>query len=185
MVPDCGDGLGGMDCSFSAVKNANTSGESFGLIAQGQRAIATATAAGAMRAVASSTAARAANAARGAQSSSSSKEPAVTKDGRRPAPPANDGGGPPHGAPDHNRAIDNRVREVRGQGATDIPKNQTQSDAQGNRVGDNRPDLGYTDRDGVRHNEEWGRDQGRLDRQGQVARQNDPSCVTSSTCLLN
>ncbi|WP_426050897.1 RHS repeat domain-containing protein [Brevundimonas sp. SL161] len=74
----------------------------------------------------------------------------------RPAPPANDGVSRPHGAPDHDQAIDDRADEVRGQGADDIRKNQTQVDAQGNRVGDNRPDLGYTDSNGVRHNEEGG-----------------------------
>ncbi|OYX55999.1 MAG: hypothetical protein B7Y86_11150 [Brevundimonas subvibrioides] len=101
----------------------------------------------------------------------------------RPAPPANDGVSRPHGAPDHDQAIDDRADEVRGQGADDIRKNQTQVDAQGNRVGDNRPDLGYTDSNGVRHNEEWGRNQGRVEAQGDRARQNDPSCVTTGTCL--
>jgi RHS repeat-associated protein len=101
----------------------------------------------------------------------------------RPAPPANDGVSRPHGAPDHDQAIDDRAREVRGQGADDIRKNQTQVDAQGNRVGNNRPDLGYTDTNGVRHNEEWGRNEGRVEGQGDRARQNDPSCVTTGRCL--
>jgi RHS repeat-associated protein len=101
----------------------------------------------------------------------------------RKAPPANDGVSRPHGNPDHNQAIDRRAAEVRRQDATDIRKNQTQVDAQGNRVGDNRPDLGYTDRGGTRHNEEWGRSEGRLEAQGDRARQNDPNCVTAGTCL--
>jgi RHS repeat-associated protein len=101
----------------------------------------------------------------------------------RKAPPANDGMSRPHGASDHDKAIDDRAAEVRADGATDIRKNQTQVDASGNRVGDNKPDLGYNDKDGRRNNEEWGRDQDRLREQGERARRNDSDCVTKGTCL--
>jgi len=103
--------------------------------------------------------------------------------GVRPAPPANNGIARQHGAADHNQAIEDRIVLVRGQGATDIRKNQVQVDAHGHVVGNNRPDLGYTDASGVRQNEEWGRSQPRLDGQAATAKRNDPNCKTKGVCL--
>jgi hypothetical protein len=102
---------------------------------------------------------------------------------KKKSPPANNGIAPPHGGPDHDQAIEDRIREVESSGATDIRKNQVQTDSEGNRAGDNRPDLGYTDSDGIRHNEEFGYNQDRLDRQRDRIRGNDPCCAVDTTRL--
>jgi RHS repeat-associated protein len=52
--------------------------------------------------------------------------------------------------PNQNAAKDDDVAAAREQGATDIRVNQQQVDAEGDRVGINRPDLQYTLPDGTR-----------------------------------
>jgi hypothetical protein len=99
------------------------------------------------------------------------------------APPANGGNAAPHGAPDHDQAIDDKSAEVSDQGATDIRKNQAQVDAQGNKVGTNRPDLQWTDVNGNRNAQEWGRSDGRLQQQKGGILCNDPSCTVTTTKL--
>ena len=58
-------------------------------------------------------------------------------------PKPNDGKGAPHGNPDHNAKIDDKIKSLRKGEATDIRKNQAQVDVNGNKVGNNRPDVQY------------------------------------------
>ena len=51
------------------------------------------------------------------------------------APQANEGDSPPHGGPQHNKAIDDHVQKVKDEGADNIRKNQQQVDKDGNVVG--------------------------------------------------
>lgn len=74
-----------------------------------------------------------------------------------------------------NTAVQNRVAELKKEGATDIRIDQQQVDVNGNHVGVNRPDLQYT-LDGKRNYVEWdtpssGRGAGHADR----IKANDPS----------
>ena len=57
-------------------------------------------------------------------------------------PDPNGGKGGKHGNPDHNNAIDDAIKALP-DGAYDIRKNQVQVDFNGNRVGNNRPDIQY------------------------------------------
>jgi hypothetical protein len=62
--------------------------------------------------------------------------------GSRLAPQGNDGTtDTPHGSPEHDAAVDGEIQEMRDKGYGDIRKNQAQVDAQGNKVGNNRPDA--------------------------------------------
>jgi RHS repeat-associated protein len=56
--------------------------------------------------------------------------------------------------PNQNKAVQDRVTELKKKGATDIRIDQQQVDADGNHVGINRPDLQYT-LDGKRFYVEW------------------------------
>jgi RHS repeat-associated protein len=53
-----------------------------------------------------------------------------------------------------NRALEERIKEIKEKGATDIRVDQQQVDVNGNHVGINRPDLQYT-LDGKRYYVEW------------------------------
>ena len=68
----------------------------------------------------------------------------------------NDGEGPKHGSDQHNEAIDNKVKEVKqDKNNTNIRKNQTQHDVNGNKVGNNRPDVQWDNKKtGKHHNHE-------------------------------
>ena len=57
------------------------------------------------------------------------------------APDANNGDAAKHGNDDHDTAIDEQVQELIDAGYTDVRKNQQQVDADGNKVGTNRPDV--------------------------------------------
>ncbi|MGE3465515.1 MAG: RHS repeat domain-containing protein, partial [Pyrinomonadaceae bacterium] len=56
-----------------------------------------------------------------------------------------------------NRELKNDIKRARSQGATDIRVNQQQVNAEGKRVGINRPDLQYTRKDGTRAYTEYDR----------------------------
>ena len=73
-----------------------------------------------------------------------------------------------------NAAIDNRIREIKEQGGSNIRKNQAQVDANGNKVGNNRPDIQY-DMDGVHHTEEFDYNPANSQRHYETIKQNDPS----------
>jgi len=66
---------------------------------------------------------------------------------------SNGGNAPAHGGDVHNQMIDDYIDGLP-ENAVNIRKNQQQVDADGNNVGNNRPDLQY-DIDGVHHNVEF------------------------------
>jgi ketosteroid isomerase-like protein len=66
------------------------------------------------------------------------------------APPALPLEDRPHGGPAHDEAIDDYIKNLP-KNAEDVRKNQAQVDAEGNKVGDNRPDVQWTDEEGRRH----------------------------------
>ena len=92
------------------------------------------------------------------------------------APPPNNGDGRPHGSPAHDRAVNGQVQRMRDGGYGDIRKNQTQVDAQGNRVGNNRPDVqGTNPQTGQREHVEVDRDPNRAAQHQRDIMRNDPS----------
>jgi RHS repeat-associated protein len=79
-----------------------------------------------------------------------------------------------HGGTAHNDAIDGRIRELRSDSSvSNIRKNQQQVDANGNRVGTNRPDLQY-DQSGCHRCVEFDTVPRNSTRHGDVIRANDP-----------
>ena len=90
-------------------------------------------------------------------------------------PKPNDGKGAPHGNPDHNAKIDDKIKSLRKGEATDIRKNQAQVDVNGNKVGNNRPDVQYN-KDGVHHNCEVDRTKRNATHE-EVIRKNDPNSI--------
>ena len=90
---------------------------------------------------------------------------------------ANNGIARPHGGARHNDAIDQRVEALNADPAvTNVRKNQVQVDANGNRVGNNRPDVQY-DRCGVHHRVEYDTVPANGARHGDVIRRNDPNAA--------
>ena len=69
------------------------------------------------------------------------------------APPANNGVAPRHGSIEHDARIQQKLGELSAEGVNikNVRKNQQQVDANGNKVGTNRPDLQWTDNEGKRH----------------------------------
>ena len=98
------------------------------------------------------------------------------------SPKSNEGESRPHGNDEHNSAIEQRANQVRKQGATNIRKNQVQVDANGNRVGDNRPDLQY-DLDGRHYNVEFDHNAANSARHGAQIRANDPNAAVELNLL--
>ena len=62
--------------------------------------------------------------------------------GVKKGPPSNGGKSKPHGGYHHNEEIDNVIKSIP-QNAKSIRKNQVQVDVNGNKVGNNRPDIQY------------------------------------------
>ena len=91
-------------------------------------------------------------------------------------PKPNDGKGAPHGNPDHNAKIDNKIKSLRKGEATDIRKNQAQVDVNGNKVGNNRPDVQYN-KDEVHYNYEVDRSATNNAAHERVIRKNDPNSI--------
>jgi hypothetical protein len=95
---------------------------------------------------------------------------------RVPAPPANNGDSKPHGSPAHDAAVNREVQKMKDQGYRDIRKNQTQVDAQGNKVGNNRPDAqGTNPQTGQREHVEVDRNPSRGEQHQEDIMRNDPS----------
>ena len=67
---------------------------------------------------------------------------------------ANGGTAPQHGGKGHDKVINEDIKQLRNEGATNIRKNQQQVDINGNTVGKNRPDVQF-DKDGVHYNIEY------------------------------
>ncbi len=98
------------------------------------------------------------------------------------SPPPNNGKSNPHGGPKHNAAIDSKAAEARAAGAENIRKNQAQTDADGNKVGDNRPDLQY-DLDGTHYNFEYDNTDAGSQAHQQVLPGNDPNAINEFNIL--
>lgn len=90
-------------------------------------------------------------------------------------PDPNGGKGGKHGNPDHNRAIDDAIKALP-DGAYDIRKNQVQVDFNGNRVGNNRPDIQYN-LNGKHYNIEIDRNFKNSQRHETVIMRNDPNSI--------
>ena len=91
-------------------------------------------------------------------------------------PKPNDGKGAPHGNPDHNAKIDDKIKSLRKGEATDIRKNQAQVDVNGNKVGNNRPDVQYNKNE-VHYNYEVDRSATNNAAHERVIRKNDPNSI--------
>ena len=99
------------------------------------------------------------------------KKKAKKKGGPKP----NGGTARPHGGRAHDAAIDARVRQLqRDPSVRNVRKNQAQVDANGNKVGNNRPDVQF-DRDGCHHCVEYDTKRRNGLRHRDKIRQNDPS----------
>ncbi len=97
------------------------------------------------------------------------------KTGNGPAP--NGGTGKPHGNAKHDGMINAKVDQLKNDPTvSNIRKNQTQVDASGNRVGNNRPDVQY-DQDGVHHCIEYDTVQPNGPKHANVISTNDPKAV--------
>ncbi len=97
-----------------------------------------------------------------------------------PNPPvANEGSSPIGTNPNQKAALERDIEQARQEGATDIRTNQEQVNAQGVRVGQNRPDLQYTDRNGIRHYVEYDSSPERSAAHAQRLRANDPGGVVT------
>ena len=98
-----------------------------------------------------------------------------------PEPPAaNNGNGTIGTNPNQRAALTRDIEQARQEGATDIRVNQEQTDAQGVRVGQNRPDLQYTDRNGIRHYIEYDQDPASGAAHAQRIQANDPAGVVQT-----
>lgn len=73
--------------------------------------------------------------------------------------------------------------QVRQDGGTDVRVNQEQVDANGVRVGQNRPDLQWTDRSGIRHYVEYDQDPASAAAHEARIKANDPSGVVSTKII--
>jgi RHS repeat-associated protein len=94
---------------------------------------------------------------------------------------ANRGIGPKHGNKDHDDAINNYIDNLP-EGATDVRKHQTQVDYDGNKRGNNLPDVQYNNK-GKHHNVEYDRNARTSRRHGEVINRNDPESVTELILL--
>ena len=96
---------------------------------------------------------------------------------RGKGPDANGGKGKPHGNSDHNAKIDEKINMLKDdKSVTGIRKNQVQVDFDGNKVGNNRPDVQYN-KDGKHYNYEVDRSVTNNATHEQVIKNNDPSSI--------
>ncbi len=93
------------------------------------------------------------------------------------APPGNGGTTEtPHGSPEHDAEVNRQVDWMRDNNYGDIRKNQAQVDADGNKVGDNRPDVqGTNPQTGQREHVEVDRDPKRGAKHEADIKRNDPN----------
>ncbi|WP_208852115.1 hypothetical protein [Mixta intestinalis] len=88
---------------------------------------------------------------------------------------ANNGIAPKHGGVGHNEAIDQHIEGLQNtEGVTDIRKNQQQVDVNGNKVGNNKPDIQYN-KDGVNYNIEYDTSTRASRKHEKVIKANDPN----------
>ena len=88
-------------------------------------------------------------------------------------PPANRGIAKPHGGKKHNKAIDDYIENLP-EGADNVRKNQVQVDINGNRVGNNRPDVQY-DYNGQHYNVVFDNNSSNSVKHERTIRENDPN----------
>ena len=101
----------------------------------------------------------------------------------RPEP--NGGKAKPHGNADHNKAIDDKIVELeKTKKAEEIRKNQVQVDFEGNKVGNNRPDVQWN-ADGIHHNYEVDRSRKNSDRHKKVIEANDPKAAFEYELIID
>ena len=117
------------------------------------------------------------------QQSNSSESSTTSSPSKSKAPPANDGNASKHGNDDHNDKIDRKAKDAKEKGHTDIRKNQAQVDANGNKVGDNRPDLQSTDKTGQRQIYEVDRTTKSSQNHVNTIKKNDPSANVQTEIL--
>jgi RHS repeat-associated protein len=88
---------------------------------------------------------------------------------------ANGGNASKHGGTGHNKSIDDEIARLqKDPNVINIRKNQQQVDSNGNKVGNNRPDIQY-DKGGVHHNIEYDTTKaGSTKHQNQIGK-NDPN----------
>ena len=104
-------------------------------------------------------------------------------DEKKQGPRPNNGEAKPHGGDVHDQAIDNLVDQLKQDPEVEnIRKNQAQVDADGNKVGNNRPDVQY-DKNGSHYNVEYDNVPENSKRHGDVIRANDSKAVTELIIL--
>ena len=81
--------------------------------------------------------------------------------------------------PNQEAALRRDIQQAEQEGATDIRANQEQTNAQGVRVGRNRPDLQYTDQNGIRHYIEYDQDPSNGAAHAQRIQANDPAGIVT------
>jgi len=105
----------------------------------------------------------------------------VKRQNNYPDPPSSNGGSSPIGTnPNQKAALARDIQQARQDGATDIRSNQEQVNGEGVRVGQNRPDLQYTERNGVRHYIEYDQDPASGAAHKQRISANDPAGVVET-----
>ena len=109
--------------------------------------------------------------------SDSLKQNAQTPASAAGSPSPNDGNGGEHGKDDHDNEINKKIQEVKEEGGKNIRKNQQQVDASGKKVGNNRPDVQWDDKDGNHHCWEIDRNPKSSANHGAVISSNDPNAI--------
>jgi hypothetical protein len=90
-------------------------------------------------------------------------------------PSANDGDAKKHGGDRHNQLLDDRVKELlKDPDVTNVRKNQTQVDVDGNKLDTNRPGIQF-DKNNKHHVVEYDNDKKASDAHGERIRGNDPN----------
>ncbi len=102
----------------------------------------------------------------------------IDREGNYPnPPPANNGNSTIGTNPNQEAELRRDIQKAMNEGATDIRVNQEQVNGQGVRVGQNQPDLQYTDRGGNRHYIEYDQDPANGAAHAQRIRANDPAGI--------
>jgi RHS repeat-associated protein len=112
-------------------------------------------------------------------------DPRLPQDRKRqsdyPNPPSPNNGDSSIGTnPNQDAALRRDIEQAEQEEATDIRVNQEQTNAQRVRVGQNRPDLQYTDKNGIRHYIEYDQDPVSGAAHAQRIRANDPAGIVTT-----
>lgn len=116
------------------------------------------------------------------KSSNSSSKSAPTANSKKKKIAPNNGIAKPHGGKKHNKNIDDFLSGKRS-GNEELRKNQCQVDAEGNKVGNNRPDAQYNDKNGVHHNVEFDYSQRQSNKHRKQIENNDPNSINEFIIL--